>query len=1083
MNARLGKLSRAALIPAPRLLFSALMMLMCALAQAAAPMRFERVGVADGLSQNSVNVIVQDPAGFLWFGTEDGLNRYDGYDMDHIRQSRSDLQGLADNVLVDARVDSAGQLWVATQRGGIARKNANDLEFTTIQATANAGLQRVRTIRFDRQGLLWIGTDGAGLALFDPDRNILARWRHDPANADSLASDSIQALLEDSQRYLWVGTDSGLDRLDLKTRNIEHVTLPATMDRKVSILTLYEDRSGAIWIGTEAGVILLDARDGSQTLLRHESGNAGSLPADRVNVIFEDSAGRVWIGTEAGLALYNRGRKTFDVYRNDPADVTSLPDNHVVSLVEDRSGLLWIGTKSGGAAKWNPRTWAFGHHASGTAATAFTEDRSGVLWMGTANAGLLIVDRSRETLSGVFADARALGDTHVSALLTDRLGFIWVGTLNGGLSRVDPQTRSVVSYGNENKNLRSVGARGVLSLLEDSANHLWIGTAGGGLTKMDLKSGQMQRYVPDPANPEHLANGRITALAEDKGGRIWIGTDGGGAHVLDPATDRIYRFQRDPRDSASISSDSIYALHVDPSGNVWIGTHGGGLDRVVGSSDRPKSIRFTNISAAQGLPNTSVFGIRSDARGSLWLSTSYGLARLDPGSGVVHAYHVRNGLQGEQFAPGAHFRNRRDELLFGGSNGFNAFDPAQIKWSDSTPSVALTAVYEGDNRVDARRSRGEPLNLAYRHNLITFEFAVLDFANPKENRFQYKLQGFKPGWVDAGKERRVSYSNLPGGDYVLRVRAANADGAWNQQGLSFAFSVKPAPWLTWQAYALYFLALAGILLAVLTTQRRRGVREEKYQRRLNADVLNRTRDLSMRNSELEQANERLEEASFSDPLTGLGNRRSLGAAMPNFVSKVKPKAEEIDAEHMILMLIDLDRLKPINDEFGHEAGDRLLAGVSSILLDCVRSTDKVVRWGGDEFVIVSAPLGFDGGAALAERVRSTIARRRFPISNSQLARTSCSVGFATYPFVSDDPYLLSWEQTLKIADMALYRAKARRNTWIGWSGTRNAAGIGDLPGLISANPAAAVNGGLIEVRTCAPTSDDTIEALLSRRVS
>jgi diguanylate cyclase (GGDEF)-like protein len=466
------------------------------------------------------------------------------------------------------------------------------------------------------------------------------------------------------------------------------------------------------------------------------------------------------------------------------------------------------------------------------------------------------------------------------------------------------------------------------------------------------------------------------------------------------------------------------------------------------------------------------------------LSTSYGLARFDPNTGAVHDYHVRNGLQGEEFTRGAHYRSRRGEMVFGGSNGFNIFEPSRIEWNDSTPPVALTAVFEGDSRIDARLDRDRPLQMAYRHNLITFEFAALDFSDPKANRYQYKLQGFKADWVDAGHERRVSYSNLPGGDYVLRVRAANADGAWNQQGLAFSFSVSPAPWATWQAYTFYGLAIATLGFGALISHRRKIQREEMYTRRLEADVLNRTQELATRNAELERANERLEEASLSDPLTGLGNRRSLGAAMPSLVSKVKPRAaEKVDAEHMILMLIDLDRLKPINDEFGHEAGDRLLAGVSSILLDCVRSTDKVVRWGGDEFVIVSSPLGFDGGAALAERIRATVARRRFPISNSQLARTSCSIGFASYPFVADDPYLLSWEQTLKIADMALYRAKARRNTWIGWSGTRNAVGISDLPGLISANPVAAANGGLMEVRTCAPTSDDTIEALLSRRVS
>jgi len=290
-------------------------------------------------------------------------------------------------------------------------------------------------------------------------------------------------------------------------------------------------------------------------------------------------------------------------------------------------------------------------------------------------------------------------------------------------------------------------------------------------------------------------------------------------------------------------------------------------------------------------------------------------------------------------------------------------------------------------------------------------------------------------------------------------------------------------WATWQAYALCGLSLVVIVCSVVRNHRRKIEREMLYTRRLEADVLNRTRELVARNAELERANVRLEQASLSDPLTGLGNRRSLGVAMPGFVSRVRQDNRNLDDQQMILMLIDLDRLKPINDEFGHEAGDRMLAGVSAILLDCVRSTDKVVRWGGDEFVVVSTPLGFDGGAALAERIRATVARRRFPISNSQLARTSCSIGFATYPFVADDPYLLSWEQTLKIADMALYRAKARRNTWIGWMGSRKAAGITDLPGLISANPVAAVNSGLVDARISAPSADETLDALLDRRVS
>jgi diguanylate cyclase (GGDEF)-like protein len=1059
----IGKSKRRRLAPL-RWLCAMLLLMTGAGANAAAPMRFERLGISEGLSQQSVNVILQDPAGFLWLGTEDGLNRYDGYGIEHIRQSRAETDGLGDNFIVDAKMDGYGRIWVATAAGGLARQDEQGQKFKAVSAAA--GVQNIRTIRFDAQGTLWIGTRD-GLASFDPERKVLARWRHDPTNADSLVEGAVHALLADSQRYMWVGADGGLDRLDLKTQTIEHIALQgASADRRVQVRSLFEDHLGGIWIGTDTGVIVFDARDGSQHVYRHDA-EAGSLPANTVNTIFEDRAGRVWLGTSDGLALYNRQTQSFDVYRNDASDSLSLPDDEVMSIFEDRGGLLWIGTRSGGAGKWNPRTWAFGHHTPHIDATAFTEDRVGRLWIGTADHGLMIADRSRDTLTPGYREHEPLGERHIAALLTDHLGFIWAGALQGGLIRIDPQTRAVTSYEREI-------SFGVLALLEDSAHRLWIGTEGAGLSKLDIPSGQFQRY---------LADERITALAQDQAGRIWIGTNGAGAAILDPSTDRLYRFQRDPGDATSLSSDVIYAVHVDAAGHVWLGTRGGGLERVVGESTHPGSIRFTNLTTQQGLPNNTIYGIRSDARGALWLATSYGLAHYDPNTGGVRAYHARNGLQGEEFTRGAHYRNRRDELFFGGTNGFNAFDPSQIDWSYGTPPVALTAVREGDGHADLREVSASPLRLEYKRNVITFEFAALDFANPHANRFQYKLQDFQPDWVDAGAERRVSYSNLPGGDYIFRVRAANADGAWNQQGASFAFSVSPAPWLTWKAYTLYFVLLAAIGIATLLIHRQRIIREEIYKRRLETDVLNRTRDLATRNAELESANERLEQASLSDPLTGLGNRRSLGEAMPSFVSRVKPKAETPDSEHMILMLIDLDRLKPINDEFGHEAGDRLLGGVSSILLDCVRSTDKVVRWGGDEFVIVSAPLGFDGGAALAERIRATVARRRFSISNSQLARTSCSIGFACYPFVADDPYLLSWEQTLKIADMALYRAKARRNTWIGWSGTRNAVGISDLPSLIAANPVAAANGGLIDVRTCAATNDETIEALLSRRVS
>jgi diguanylate cyclase (GGDEF)-like protein len=341
----------------------------------------------------------------------------------------------------------------------------------------------------------------------------------------------------------------------------------------------------------------------------------------------------------------------------------------------------------------------------------------------------------------------------------------------------------------------------------------------------------------------------------------------------------------------------------------------------------------------------------------------------------------------------------------------------------------------------------------------------------------------KPSARAMRSRSRISRASCPSfAIAILCMLAASVAGAKTPMRLD----VEPPPWATAKAYAIYALGSALVISALIAGLRRKREREEQYTRRLEEDVISRTRELAARNAELERMNQKLEAASLSDPLTGLGNRRSLGHAMPGLISRIKLGAQQGEArsrEHMIMMLVDLDRLKPVNDEHGHEAGDRLLAAVSAILLDCVRATDQVVRWGGDEFVIVAAPMRFDDAAVLAERIRATVARRHFAIARSKLARTSCSIGFASYPFVADDPYLLSWEQTLSIADMALYRAKARRNAWIGWTGTHKAAGAIDLPGLIAMSPADALSGGLIEARACVATDDQMVERLLNRKCS
>ena len=1045
-------------------------------AVAAAPMRFERLGLDDGLSQQAVMAIAQDPTGFMWFGTEDGLDRFDGYTFQHLRHSAV-RSSLPDEFITDVRFGPSGRLWVATDGGAVVWRDSPGQEFHSVLAgmpqAATRGIEHARVICFDQAGRLWIGTREGGLARFDPNSGQLLRLRHAAADPASLSDDSIFALLADTAGGIWVGTQAGLDRLDPVSGRFQHVALDHGRLAPPRVLALARDGDDTLWIGTDSGLLQLSRTTGRQRLFRHDAADPRSLPSAQVNTLHVDTAGRLWVGTPDGLALFDRDAGSFDSYRNDPADASTLPDNHILTLRADRSGLLWIGTKFGGVARWNPRTWSFGQHTAGAEeglpsrnVMAFTEDSRGRLWIATFGGGISIVDPKADPRAArhitLHHGPQELSDDRVMALLTDRDGIIWAGTMGGGLDRIEPHTLRVTSFNYHPNDTGSLGARGVMSLLQDSAGRLWVGTFGGGLSRLERGSGRFQRYLPDPRNaPSSLSASRVTALAEDRTGRIWVGTDGGGLNVLDPTTGRFFHLQHEASDPHSLSGVTVYSIYVDSKGTVWVGTRSG-LDRVVGSALTPAGIHFDNFNERDGFPNDTVYGIHADQSGKLWLSTNYGLVRFDPSSREVRIFHRGHGLQEEEFNFGAHYASRTGMLYFGGAKGYNAFDPAAVEFNTVAPPVALTAVSELGKVLPLTAGFVMP-RLHYR-DVVSFEFAALDFAAPRANAFVYELEGFDGSWQRAGTRHTVTYTNLPAGHYVLRVSAANPDRVWSPQGLALPFDVDPPFWLSHWAYLGYALLLLAMLAAAWTGHRRSLIREARYSERLKDEVRARTRELAERNCELEQVNIRLEQASLTDPLTGLGNRRSLMKEMPDLLAQMESSQFTDKPQRLSLMLVDLDRLKPINDQHGHEAGDVALEGVAGMLRACLRGSDRAVRWGGDEFVIVRVHSDIDDAAKLAEEIRAKTAELRFPVSESSYACTTCSIGFACYPFVAEAPLWATWEDVLNLADLALYRAKVRRDAWLGWCGLPRAARQTELFRLMSTDPHTAYRSGYIDVR-------------------
>ncbi|MDX1482615.1 MAG: two-component regulator propeller domain-containing protein, partial [Woeseiaceae bacterium] len=1024
------------------------------------PMRFEHLTLDDGLSQSSVISIHQDATGFMWFGTENGLNRYNGYEFDSFRRERGNAAALRNDFIFALAESADGTLWVGTNGGGLARLDGDrNVVRNYLHDPADPhsiGGNVVRALALAQDGSLWVGLRDGGIDRFDP-----ASGRFERVAVEG--TPSVFALHEDSAGRVWAGTDTGLLRIDPASGKVtvfRHAPADATSLSGDQVRAVFEDAAGNLWVGTRnAGLNRFDAARGSFVRFRHAPGDSRSIASDRVTAILEDDAGRLWIGTATGLNLMDREAGTFTRFGRDLDDAASLGADSVAALYQDRSGILWVGTLTGGVSKWNPRTWGLGLRegtelVSGAEArpnvTSFATRNESEVWIGTFGDGLIRLDR--KTGRSVHyrhdpADPGSISDDRVMSLAFGRDGSLWIGTMRGGLNRLDPASGDVTVFRHDAADPTSLSADGVMAIFEDSRGLVWVGTFGGGISVYDPAAGRFARHAADPARPGNLTSNRVTSFAEDTNGRIWVGTDAGGLNVYEAGAGRFTAFRYDAENPRSLSDDTVYSLHVDAEGRVWVGTRGGGLDRVVGDPANPERVVFDNLSHRDGLANDVVYGIQSGARSELWLSTNYGISRFDTKTGEIRNLHRQDGLQSEEFNFGAHHRSAGGELFFGGHNGFNVFDPAALETDSAAPPVILTGFYKANDPVkeDLPSDPEEGIELGYRDDNVSFEFAALDYSSPQNNRYTYKLEGFDEEWIELGTRRRVTYTDLDAGNYLLRVRAANSDGVWNEAGLSLPVRVKPAPWETWWAYLGYAAMAVQLALFLWFGHQRKLRREEEYSHRLELEVRQRTSELAQRNNELRELNECLQESSLSDPLTGLRNRRfvfeEVSRDLTTIARKYSDEKDGLDhrnAADLVFMMIDLDNFKPINDTYGHAAGDKMLLDIRDVLLRTCRRSDFVIRWGGDEFVVIAKQAHPGEAEALAERIRCEIETSEFVLPEGQIVRTTCSIGFAAFPLFRGQAEKGNLDDVINLADSLMYEAKSQRNAWVGMLGINEA---------------------------------------------
>ncbi len=892
--------------------------------------RFDKISIEQGLSQSSVISICQDHWGFLWFGTYEGLNRYDGYQFKIYKNDPIDSASLSNNVIKVIYEDHLNILWVGTE-GGLNRFDPEKERFIRYLSdkddSTSLSNDRVRNIFEDRFGVLWIATDH-GLNRFNREKDNFKIYYHEESNPNSISHNFVREMYEDHLGNLWIGTDVGLNLFDREKerfiRFFHDPQDPYSLSGN-NILSFGEDAQGDLWIGTwDEGLNRFDQEKKRFIRYRFDLKDPYSLRHNIVRSIYGDRSGELWIATYGGgLEKYDRAHDRFIHYQHDANDPYSLSSNAVYCIYEDRSGILWFGTDFGGVSKFDRKKNQFAHFQNdpndpyslnNNTVNAFYEDpddQGKIIWIGTWGGGLCKFDRKKEIFTHFQNDPLnpySLSNDVIRCIFEDHTGILWIGT-DGGLNRFDRRTGQFLNYQCIPGNPNTLDYDNIYSICEDHTNRLWIGSYYGGLNRFDQKTGRFIRYRIDPDDPASFNDNIVWFIYEDRSEQLWIGTDAGGLNRYDSGRDRFTHYMKNPDDSNSISDNKVLCIFEDHSGILWLGTPNG-LNRFDAVNER-----FHCYDEKNGLASSTIQAILEDDDGYLWISTVSGLSRFDPRTEEFVNYDVNNGLQGNEFNVNACFKSVTGEMFFGGVNGFNLFFPQKIKTNQYVPPIVLTdfqlfnrSVYIGQ-KIDGHQFleksilETSEIRLTYKEDVFSIEFASLDYTAPDKNKYAYFMEGIEKDWNYVGNRRFATYTKLRPGTYKFRVKGSNNDGVWNNEDIALKIKITPPFWYTIWFRMFIILLILGVLLA-------------GFQMRITG-IRNRNRELehrvTERTAELEETNKELEAFAYSvshdlrAPLRGMDGFSKI--LIEDYNEKIDEKGKDYllrirKASHRMSQLID-----------------------------------------------------------------------------------------------------------------------------------------------------------------------------------
>lgn len=839
---------------------------------------FTNYPIEKGLSQSVVNCVFQDSRGYIWVGTQNGLNRFNGYNFEIFSYDPADSTSLSNSWVYSIDEDRQGNLWIGT-KGGLNQWIRKEKRFSRIKYStgyANDVTDYPYDARVARNGSILINTPPV-LSIFDPEGNTYKHFTS-PLPYDGSVKDNRIPMLEDKEGMIWIGSTMGLARFDPQTRQFTCFTRRPGDPGSISdntITALYEDDAGNIWIGTTSGLNRFDRKTLTFIKYYNDARDHRSLSNNFIRAVAGDPSGAMWIGTEGGgLNRAIHGENGRLMMENFTSEQHGPGHNIILALTVDKSLNLWIGTLQGlSKTDLKPRRFnlyrrdntPFSTNLLGNVIASIYKDERGLIWVGNWGQGLNVLNRKTGQVDHF--SARLWGKQHITndfvhVIFADLWNNIWIGTRDG-ISVYD-RIKGSFSRFNEffrNKNLPDFSGIRIYTIVRSRDNNYWIGTQNG-LYRINLNQSLVDIFTEEVSGDRHISGNLVYSLIEDSDGLIWIATLSG-LDVFNPLTGKMRHYQKNSS-SNSLCDNFVISLCEDHHGDIWIGT-GSYVNRFVKHDST-----FLYYGQGNGLPNNRIFEILEDKQRNLWFATGGGLCRLDTITGRFRTYSVEEGLQSMEFNLRACCLSRDGEVFFGGMNGFNSFYPDSLLDNPYIPLIVFTSFYktgQAEKEFIDVENTGR-IVLDYNDHTFTIEFAALEFTNPDKNSYAYMLEGVSDEWIETGNRRFVPFSNLPPGEYTFRVKGSNNDGIWNSTGPSLQIVIMPPWWRSSWAWSAYLVILAGLIILYVRMRERKLLRERDL---LEQKVHLRTLQIEAQNAQILQKNEEL--SKLNSALSALNTTR------------------------------------------------------------------------------------------------------------------------------------------------------------------------------------------------------------------